>query len=65
MNSSTTIENKKVEVWAQDIHGILYYIDNKNNVYQPEDILSNKINPKVIAKYIKTNEIYSIPEFNI
>jgi len=65
MNSSTSLENKKVEVWAQDIHGILYYIDDKNNVYQAEDILSNKLNPKIIAKYTKINEIYSIPEFNI
>jgi hypothetical protein len=65
MNSKATIENKKIEVWAQDIHGILYYIDDKNNVYQAEDILSNKVNPKIIAKYTKTNEIYSIPEFNI
>ena len=56
---------QKVDVWAQDIQGIVYYIDKNMNVYQAEDIISNKINPKIIAKYVKTGEIYSIPEFNI
>jgi hypothetical protein len=56
---------QKIEVYAQDIQGIIYYIDNKSNVYQAEDIVSNKMNPKIIAKYVKEGEIYSIPEFNI
>jgi len=56
---------QKVEVYAQDIQGIIYYIDKNNNVYQAEDIISNKINPKIIAKYVKDGENYSIPEFNI
>jgi isopropylmalate/homocitrate/citramalate synthase len=56
---------QKVEVWAQDIQGIVYYIDKANNVYQAEDIVGNKTNPKIIAKYLKVGEVYSIPEFNI
>jgi len=56
---------QKVEVWAQDIQGIVYYIDKNGNVYQAEDIISNKTNPKIIAKYVKTGEIYSIPQFGI
>ena len=56
---------QKVEVWAQEIHGIIYYIDKTCNVYQVEDIIANKVNPKVIAKYVKTGDKYSIPEFNI
>jgi hypothetical protein len=63
--NETKANTQKVEVWAQDIQGIIYYIDKNNNVYQPEDIVSNKLNPNVIAKYLKTGEIYSIPEFNI
>lgn len=58
-------QNQKIEVWAQDIQGIVYYIDKTGNVYQAEDIISNKINPKIIAKYIKTGEIFSIPQFGI
>ena len=61
-NKNTT---QKVEVYAQDIQGIVYYIDKNNNVYQAEDIISNKINPKIIARYVKSGETYSIPEFNI
>ena len=56
---------QKIEVFAQDIQGIIYYIDKNNNVYQAEDIISNKVNPKIIAKYQKDGEKYSIPEFNI
>jgi hypothetical protein len=59
------VNTQKVEVWAQDIQGIIYYIDKCNNVYQAEDIVSNKINPKIIAKYLKNEDHYSIPEFNI
>ena len=57
--------SQTVDVWAQDIKGIMYYIDGKNNVYQAEDIIINKINPKIISKYVKVGDTYSIPEFNI
>jgi len=53
----------KIEVWAQDILGIVYYIDKFNNVYDTADIIKNQVNPKIIAKYIKNDEHYSIPEF--
>ena len=56
---------QKIEVWAQDIQGIIYYIDKTENVYQAEDIVLNIMNPKIIAKYVKTGEIYTIPEFNL
>jgi hypothetical protein len=56
---------RKVEVYVQDIKGIVYYIDNNNNVYHTEDIICNKINPKIIAKYIKNGDNYSIPEFSL
>jgi len=65
INTEPTNTTQKVEVFAQDIQGIIYYIDKNNNVYQVEDIVSNKINPKIIAKYVKIGENYSIPEFNV
>jgi isopropylmalate/homocitrate/citramalate synthase len=65
IESEQKVNTQKVEVWAQDIKGIIYYIDKNNNVYQAEDIMGNKNNPKVIAKYVKNNEDYSIPEFNV
>lgn len=55
----------KVEVWAQDIKGIVYHLDKNGNVYQQEDVISNKTNPKIIAKYVKNGEQYSIPELGI
>ena len=59
------INTTKVEVWAQDIQGIVYYIDKFNNVYDTADIIKNQVNPKIIAKYVKTGESFSIPELNI
>jgi hypothetical protein len=58
-------QGQKIEVWAQDIQGIIYYIDKTGNVYQAEDIMHGKVNPKVIAKYMKIGETYSIPAFGI
>jgi hypothetical protein len=65
LNQDVTQTTTKVEVWAQDIKGIIYYVDKDMNVYNAEDIVSNKNNPKVIAKYSKDGENYSIPEFNL
>ena len=64
-NNNNEVHEKKVEVWVQDIQGIVYYIDNNNNVYQHEDVIKGTPNPKIIAKYIKKGDVYSIPEFNI
>jgi len=57
---------KKIQVKVQDIKGIIYYLDDFNNVYDPHDILNGITNPNIIAKYHLNEEgIYSIPEFNI
>jgi hypothetical protein len=61
-NKQTT---QKIEVWAQEILGIVYYIDKFGSVYQAEDIVNNKINPRVIAQYVKTGDVFSIPDFGI
>ena len=63
--SNALPDMQKIQVWAQDIKGIMYYIDNMNNVYQAEDVISNKPDPKIIAKYVKNGEVYNIPEFGI
>ena len=63
----------KKEIWAQDINGIIHYIDDENNVYEHTDIINNIMNPKIIAKYekitkttiekdkVNEEQIYSIP----
>ena len=59
-------ENEIIEVFVEDIKGIVYYIDKKNNVYKTEDILSGKENPQIISTCVKNeNGCYTIPEFGL
>lgn len=46
----------KIEVNIIDINGILYYVDNNNNVYNNNDVAQNLMNPRIIAKYDKVNK---------
>lgn len=67
-NSKQVDENAKVQVsiWAQDIKGIIYYIDENNNVYEPNDIMKAIDNPRRIAHWkLDSQGNYTIPEFNI
>ena len=64
-NEEEVKTTEKLEIIAQNFQGIIYYIDKYNNVYQTEDIIYNKSNPKIIAKYVKNGDVYSIPEFNL
>ena len=53
---------KKIEVWAQDIKGIIYHLDKNGNIYDPQHVHQNLKNPAIIAKYIKNeNGDYEIP----
>jgi hypothetical protein len=52
---SDTISCSTVSIWAQDINGIIHYIDNDSNVYKPEDVLSNSPNVNIISHYHKTS----------
>lgn len=62
--TSAAIESiQRMEVSTEDIHGIIYYIDRFNNVYNTEDILEGKENPRIVAKAIKhSNNMYTIQE---
>lgn len=64
-NGTIETTNEKLEVIAEDIKGIVYYVDKYNNVYKTEDILSNKLNPQIIATCVKQNGIYTIPDFGL
>jgi hypothetical protein len=67
INGSDMLEhsNERMEVFAQDIKGIVYYLDKYKNVYKTEDILSGKENPEIIAKCIIQNGYYTIPDFGL
>ena len=56
-------ELKKISIWAQDIKGIIYYIDENHRVYDTKDVYENKINPRIIAKWEKNGDgEYILPE---
>ena len=57
------VTKKKIDVFAKDINGIMYFVDEENNVYKTEDVLSNKENPQVIAKCKVENDKYMIEQF--
>ena len=63
--ASENAQFSKIEVFLKEIKGINYYLDDTSNVYKAEDILTNKIDPSVIAHYKIEAGIYTIPEFNI
>ena len=65
LNQELKQNTKQIEVYAQDISGIIYYIDKMGNVYSPEDVIVDKVNPRIIARYKKVGDKYSIPEWNI
>jgi len=55
---------KKLEVSAREMDGIVYYVDDYQNVYRTEDILNEITNPQVIAKYhILSGGKYTISRF--
>lgn len=51
---------KKVQVWAQDVSGIIRHLDGDGNVYDPQDIYQGITNPKIIAKYTNQCGVYEI-----
>jgi hypothetical protein len=68
-NFANVNKTKKVEIWLEDINGIMHYIDNNFNVYDNEDIKKGINDPKVIYKYEKDYvngaEIYTINSSNL
>jgi len=58
--------NQTVEMFAQEVKGIVYYLDTYGNVYNTEDIMSEKENPRIIAKWVKDYQnTYTIPELGL
>ena len=53
-------KSQQKEVWAEDINGIIYYLDIDHNVYKTEDIMKNMVNPTVLAKWSKVGNLYTI-----
>lgn len=65
-NEGENVVKKEIEVWLEDINGIMYWINDVGTVYHPDDIRTNIENPRIIAHYEKNvvdgEEIYSITQ---
>ena len=48
-------QNKVITVSTVEINGIVYYKDNENNIYDPNDIVKDVKNPNIIGKYSFVN----------
>ena len=58
-------EKIRINVFTVDIQGIMYYIDDNNNIYDPEHVLENMVNPAIIGKVTSDEEgVYRICELN-
>jgi hypothetical protein len=55
----------KVEIWMQDFNGINYFVDKQHNVYSPEDIVANNINPSVIGRWSITTDSSGIDTYQL
>ena len=46
---------KSIEVVAKEYSGIVHYVDQENNIYKTEDVLSEKKDPSIIGRIIQRN----------
>jgi hypothetical protein len=46
-----------IDVFLTDIKGVLCYVDTYNNIYEAEDVIQKKTNPKIIGKLDGDNYI--------
>jgi len=63
LSQFTSLCSSKVEVCAHDIDGIMYYVDEKKNVYSPEEVHMGKYNPKKIGSYNQIGDKIQIQLF--
>jgi hypothetical protein len=52
VDESVVNSDTKKEVRAEEIKGIVYYIDDDGNVYDTEQVHQNIDNPSVVGKYL-------------
>lgn len=62
---SAEIANTTQEVYAAEVMGIVYYIDDLNNVYNTEDVMGGVYNPRIIAKCVRNGTDITIPSLGL
>jgi len=56
--NSPSENTQKIQIWAEEVEGIISHLDKFGNVYDPQDVYQNIKNPKIIAKYTKKDDTY-------
>tara|TARA_Y100000590_G_C15254850_1_gene838903 strand:- start:19 stop:489 length:471 start_codon:yes stop_codon:yes gene_type:complete len=56
-------KRNKIQIFTQDINGIIYFLDKNNNVYNPEDIYNQESKVTKIGTYKTQDEEYIIDLF--
>jgi len=56
--NSPNEKTQKIQIWAEEVEGIISHLDKFGNVYDPQDVYQNITNPKIIAKYTKKDDVY-------
>ena len=57
---SDSNQEKKMDVFAEEINGIVYFLDKFNNIYNTEDIMKKIVNPRIIGRYRLIDNKYMI-----
>lgn len=55
LKQNNQLQMHRVEVVAKEIHGIVYYIDDKNRIYNTEEIMAGKENPTIVGYWNPDN----------
>ena len=51
---------RKTDVWAENVDGIIYYLDDGGAVYKTEDVMNKKVNPQVIGRWERAGDEYAL-----
>ncbi len=51
---------RKTDVWAENVDGIIYYLDETGAVYKTEEVMNKKVNPLVIGHWHREGEKYVV-----
>jgi hypothetical protein len=52
IDNSVSVNLRQLDVSCIEIRGIVYFIDAYHNVYDPQAVLANQLNPPIIAKAV-------------
>lgn len=51
VEETNIVQKEKIQIWIQEINGIIRHIDDKGNIYKTDDIIDRVDSPRIIATY--------------